>query len=333
MERLPSLLTSTIQNACEQFRNITFTVHGENDKARISIMFTNQESIKSKRKSNSTIKRDNKRLREYNENNSDTIITECATNTQCSNNADNCVELVGDMDVEITPNGTPTTLTGEIQSAENVNIDLCVYNTGKSPDLSECVNNNKDVNKAKSACSVDNIEEIKVAKEYWKLDDDSDFFSTFKFRKAKDSTCAKPPASNISVITKEIKNSNIRTEESVTDDSNIKLVHDASDDEKCDLISKFVLKKSRFTIGKLICKIENTGRLIIFDIDQNTYEELVRSDRYYKKFNTVLTQEFSDSTFIPQPTTKHLFMELSTLHSQLLQALVLQLSGAENHVC
>ncbi|CAC5380623.1 unnamed protein product [Mytilus coruscus] len=129
MERLPSLLTSTIQNACEQFRNITFTVHGENDKARISIMFTNQESIKSKRKSNSTIKRDNKRLREYNENNSDTIITECATNTQCSNNADNCVELVGDMDVEITPNGTPTTLTGEIQSAENVNIDLCVYNT------------------------------------------------------------------------------------------------------------------------------------------------------------------------------------------------------------
>ncbi|CAC5360086.1 unnamed protein product [Mytilus coruscus] len=119
-------------------------------------------------------------------------------------------------------------------------------------------------------------------------------FSTFKFRKAKDSTCAKPPASNISVITKEIKNSNIRTEESVTDDSNIKLVHDASDDEKCDLISKFVLKKSRFTIGKLICKIENTGRQINFDIDQNTYEELVRSDRYYKKFNTVLTQDFSD---------------------------------------
>ncbi|VDI07978.1 Hypothetical predicted protein [Mytilus galloprovincialis] len=294
MERLPLLLTSTIHNACEQFRNITFTVHGENDKARISIMFTNQESIKSKRKSNSTIKRDNKRLREYNENNSDTIITECATNTQCSNNADNYVELVSEMDVEVTPNGTPTTLTGEMQSAENVNIDLCVHKTGKSPDLSECVNNNKDVNTGENVCSADNIEEIKVAQEDWNLDNNSDFFATFKFRKAKDSTCDKPPVSNISVKTKEIKKSNIRTEESEIDDSNMKTVHDASDDEKCELISKFVLKKSKFTIGKLICKIEKTGRLIVLDIDSNTYEELVRSDRYYKKFNTVLTQDFSD---------------------------------------
>lgn len=60
---------------------------------------------------------------------------------------------------------------------------MCVYNTGKSPDLSECLNNNKDVNKTKYAWSMDNIGDIKVAKEYWKVDDDSDFFSTFKFRK------------------------------------------------------------------------------------------------------------------------------------------------------
>ncbi|CAC5403148.1 unnamed protein product [Mytilus coruscus] len=86
----------------------------------------------------------------------------------------------------------------------------------------------------------------------------------------------------------------MRTEESESDNSNIKIVHDASDDEKCDLISKFVLKKSRNTGGKLICKIENTGRLIIFDMDQKSYDELTNSDRYYKKFNTVLTQDFSD---------------------------------------
>lgn len=40
--------------------------------------------------------------------------------------------------------------------------------------------------------------------------------------------------------------------------------------------------------------MKKTGRLIVLDIDSNTYEELVRSDRYYKKFNTVLTQDFSD---------------------------------------
>ncbi|VDH93440.1 Hypothetical predicted protein, partial [Mytilus galloprovincialis] len=66
MERLPSLLMSTIENACGQFRNITFTVHGENDRARISIMFSNEDNNKSKRKSNSTVNRDKKRMKEYN---------------------------------------------------------------------------------------------------------------------------------------------------------------------------------------------------------------------------------------------------------------------------
>ncbi|CAC5397724.1 unnamed protein product [Mytilus coruscus] len=319
MERLPSLLTSTIQNACKQFCNITFTVHGENDKARISIMFTNQDSVKSKRKSNSSVKRDNKRLKEYYENNSDTIIAESDINVQCTNYTENCVELVSDMDVENTPNGTPTTLTGEIQSAENVNIDLRLYDTGKSPDLSECVNNNKDVNvnKDKNTCSVASIEESNVAEE-WKLDDDSDFFSTFKFVKSKDSTCSKPTATNICVKKKVIHNSNIRTEESESDNSNIKIVHDASDDEKCDLISKFVLKKRRNTGGKLICKIENTGRLIIFDMDQKSYEELTNSDRYYKMYNTVLTQDFSD------------VRETSYMNAEIEQAIVQMIEYAKN---
>lgn len=46
MERLPTFMTSAIQNACEQFRNITYTIHGENDKARISIVFTNDDNPK-----------------------------------------------------------------------------------------------------------------------------------------------------------------------------------------------------------------------------------------------------------------------------------------------
>lgn len=122
------------------------------------------------------------------------------------------------------------------------------------------------------------------------MDDDFDFFSTFKFRKEKYSTCVKPSASNITVIMKQIRNSNIKIDESITDDTYKESVYDASDDEKCNLISKFVRTKCRFTIGKLICKIENTGRLIILEKDSNTYEQLARSDREYKQFNTVVTQ-------------------------------------------
>ncbi len=65
MERLPALLVSTVQSACEQFKNISFTVHGDSDKARISIVFTNSDNKSNKRKSKATIKRDHKRLREY----------------------------------------------------------------------------------------------------------------------------------------------------------------------------------------------------------------------------------------------------------------------------
>lgn len=65
MERLPSLLVSSIQHACEHYRNITFTIHGAEDKARISIVFCNDDQSKMKRKSNATVRRNTKRMNNY----------------------------------------------------------------------------------------------------------------------------------------------------------------------------------------------------------------------------------------------------------------------------
>lgn len=67
MDRLPFMLQNAIETACGQFRIINYTIHGDSDKARISIMFTNSESKQIKRKSKSTANRDNKRMKEFNE--------------------------------------------------------------------------------------------------------------------------------------------------------------------------------------------------------------------------------------------------------------------------
>ena len=65
METLPPFLLKTIENACEQYCNVTFTVHGSKDNARISIMFSNDDPVYSKRKSKGTMQRDSKRMRKF----------------------------------------------------------------------------------------------------------------------------------------------------------------------------------------------------------------------------------------------------------------------------
>ena len=65
METLPPFLLKTIENACEQYCNVSFTVHGGKDNARISIMFSNDDVVHGKRKSKGTMQRDNKRIRKF----------------------------------------------------------------------------------------------------------------------------------------------------------------------------------------------------------------------------------------------------------------------------
>lgn len=70
------------------------------------------------------------------------------------------IEVQCEMEIGNIPNDTSTT--DERHSVENINIDLCTSDLGKSPLLLECVNNVKEVDNVnidKNICSVVNIED------------------------------------------------------------------------------------------------------------------------------------------------------------------------------
>ncbi|VDI64331.1 Hypothetical predicted protein [Mytilus galloprovincialis] len=171
MERLPALLMSTIENACEQFRNITFTVHGENDRARVSIVFTNEDSTKSKRKSNSTVNRNKKRMKEYNNDNVNIENIENNTNVICSDRSSEIIQRTSEkvstntldiMDFEDDPSVASAT-TGNIDIIESPNIELSI-DTGNELSMSPTCLASKSVNnmnKDKHSVSVGRIENDK----------------------------------------------------------------------------------------------------------------------------------------------------------------------------
>ncbi|CAC5386651.1 unnamed protein product [Mytilus coruscus] len=91
MDKLPKFLLSAIRSACEEFGTITYSVHGDNEKARISIMFSKSDNKQVKRKSGAALRRDNKRLREYNESNNN--IQVICSDTLDDINAENEYEI------------------------------------------------------------------------------------------------------------------------------------------------------------------------------------------------------------------------------------------------
>ena len=93
MERLPLYLRTSIESACEQFLVVNYTIHGDKDKARISIMFSNCENKQFKRKSNCTVNRDAKRMKEFNSNR----LSECIPDSDVANAAE---VVVTDIDTE-----------------------------------------------------------------------------------------------------------------------------------------------------------------------------------------------------------------------------------------
>ncbi|CAC5411555.1 unnamed protein product [Mytilus coruscus] len=75
MDRLPKFLIKAIECASEEYGIITYSFHGDNDKTRISIMFSNTDTNKQvKRKSGSARRRDNRRLKEFNDTKSNTEV-------------------------------------------------------------------------------------------------------------------------------------------------------------------------------------------------------------------------------------------------------------------
>ncbi|CAG2206185.1 unnamed protein product [Mytilus edulis] len=175
MERLPSLLTSTIENACRQFRHISFTVHGENDRARVSIVFTNQDSNKTKRKSNSTVNRDKKRMKEYNTDDANSSISENHKDVICSDRSSEISQIPSEevstntldiMDIDDNPSMASTT-SGNIEVIESPNIELSI-DTGNELSLPPTCLKGKHVNnveKCKQRITVDRIEKNKCTVE------------------------------------------------------------------------------------------------------------------------------------------------------------------------
>ena len=62
---LPTFLVKSIANAFDIFTNVTYTVHGDDKKARISIMFEQNDNKQTVRKSKSTVSRDHRRMEKY----------------------------------------------------------------------------------------------------------------------------------------------------------------------------------------------------------------------------------------------------------------------------
>ncbi|CAC5406645.1 unnamed protein product [Mytilus coruscus] len=291
MERLPSLLMSTIENACEQFRNITFTVHGENDRARISIMFTNEDSNKSKRKSNSTVNRDKKRMKEYNnsvesvsnnENNLAVIHSDCAFESNIIQDETVAINTSDIMDIEDNPSeASATACTGNIETGiERPNIEQCSIDTGKELSVSfNSVNRKIDnnVNKNKRGLSIDKIEKNNGTTK------GDDVLSEFTFSKANNSD-------SLSTTSKCVQSCD-RLKENNDKSKQIVPSKPATDDIK--LIPKFVLKqtggRNEMLIGKTL-----RNRLILFHMYDKEFKVIDCSDRGYYKFNKILTEDFRD---------------------------------------
>ncbi|CAC5423445.1 unnamed protein product [Mytilus coruscus] len=110
MDRLPKFLIKAIECACEEYGIITYSFHGDNDKTRISIMFSNTDSNKQvKRKSGSARRRDNKRLKEFNDikSNSEVVKVDDTESIDIDNmnidecTVDKCEERTIDTDISL----------------------------------------------------------------------------------------------------------------------------------------------------------------------------------------------------------------------------------------
>ncbi len=257
MERLPSLLMSTIQNACEQFRNIQFTVHGENDRARISIVFSNQDKTVNKRKSKATVQRDNKRLKEY--------VAELSD-----------IQQTVERNIEI-----QQTITSEVQSVEN----MITNNTGSVQASDQILRTIKPVENnitpKKNSNTKDNVvpsrEKIKRAEK-----------SSSKNSKTVNSRDSKPVDKSVSDKCNDME---------VVDSEQTKPKQICSLDTYDDIDSyyaKIVIKCSRTMENLLIGQNVFQDKLVLFGLDSRTFEIIDSSDPRYWKYEKSLVHDFKD---------------------------------------
>lgn len=273
MERLPALLLKTIENACEQFRNISFTVHGENDRARISVVFTNEDNTKSKRKSNSTVNRNKKRMKEYNNDNVNIENIENPTNVICSDRSSEIIQITNEevstntldiMDFDDNPSVASGT-TGNIEVIESPNIELSI-DTGKELSMSPTCLTSKSVNNVnenKHRLSVGRIENNKCN------GDEDNLLSNCTISQANNSNIVSTPST-----CDKVKEHNKTLQASR-------------------FIYKIVLKQNRSGMDILIGKTQR-GLLILYHMGHKNVEIVNRGERDYRLLNKVVTEDFKD---------------------------------------
>ena len=247
MDTLPWVLKNAIESACGQFRHINYTIHGDTDKARISIMFSNSDIKPVKRKSNATTRRNNKRMKEYNNS-----VTE-EHNTQ-----------------------------GDEENTENVvhENEINDNNTCESID----VNKTMDIDESESP------------------------FRAFRFKSTqqKDSSIDLNSPSQVNephivltdnqtvTIENKCKQIGVKRNSKVTIDPKKAVSQSERDIAKPKkTFTKIVLKESRsssdIVIGKTL-----TGKLLLYTVNDKSFEVLTGKDSSYWKYNKCLEKDFDD---------------------------------------
>lgn len=150
MDKLPTFLVKSIVNACELFTNVTYTVHGDDKKARISIMFAQNDNKQTVCKSKSTVSRDHRRMEKYNSkiDNINQSVDISATMIQNEkavllnkvDDIDNVCEM--DIDKNILQSDNTDNIEVEINNITNNNEELAEIVTDNSAD--EAINNTNE---------------------------------------------------------------------------------------------------------------------------------------------------------------------------------------------
>jgi hypothetical protein len=164
--KLPTFLVKSIANAFEFFTNVTCTVHGDDQKARITIMFEQNDNKQTVCKSKSTVSRDHRRMEKYNSKTDN--INQCVDisttmiqneRVQLLNKVDDIDNELCDMDIakhvlqsensdkmEVKINNITSNNEELAESLTNNYVDETINNTNETIDVSENKTETKTVN-------------------------------------------------------------------------------------------------------------------------------------------------------------------------------------------
>ena len=240
MDKLPIFLRNAIENACGIYTNISYTVHGDDSKTRISIMFTQGDNKQSKRKSNATVSRDAKRMKDHIENTKD-------TDNKKSHETNNEIrqETVYNVDRDDEESSAMEVDSKIVRSANNNKAEKT------TDDKKSSVNRTKEKLKSR---------EVDVEKKNKCVDE---------------------------IGTANSNSNEIMNNKNSTDEGIIKVTAEM-------ILSKVVIKHSRFGPDRLIGKVTGSNKLVMYNKKNNSVTEILPSNPNYESFLENVEFDFED---------------------------------------